>query len=245
MMIAERLKRAREARGLTQGQVAARVELDQSTVAHWERGKSRPSPEKLDRLAPLLGVDAEWLLFGRGRGPVGDSAPAQDGQRRSRSVVTPDLADDASGPVPNGIIPGPGAAASLTMVRDLPIRGRAQGGPEGILDLGTDDRPIDWTYRPPELVGVREAFAVYVDGGSMTSAGFRHGATVWVHPHRRPAPGDIVVLVTLAGQAFVKRYVRSAGGKIVISQSDPPKELAFPLSEIRGLHLVIGGLFGR
>ena len=106
-MIGERLKRAREARGLTQGQVAAHVELDQSTVAHWERGKSRPSPEKLDRLAPLLGVDAEWLLFGRGRGPVGDSSPASDGQRRPRSAVALDPAEHTSGPAPTRSFPDP------------------------------------------------------------------------------------------------------------------------------------------
>lgn len=226
MEIGERLKFAREAKRLTQAQVAEFIQLDQSTVAHWERGKSRPSPDKVDRLAPLLDVDVEWLLFGRGRGPEG--APSA-----------------SSGPAPNATIPGADVAPRLSMNRDLPIRGRAQGGKDGAIEIGTDEAPIDWTYRPPELIGVRDAFAVYVDGTSMTGAGLRHGATVWAHPHRRPAPGDIVVVVVDPGLAFVKRYVRTAGGKIVVSQTDPPKEFSFPLDKVRGLHLVIGGLFGR
>ena len=236
MAIAERLKQARETRGLTQAQIADFLKQDQSTVAHWERGKSRPSPDKVDRLAPLLEVDAEWLLYGRGRGP---------GQAPSARTGFQDAGPGGAYPSPNAVMVGPDGGPMISMQRDLPIRGRAQGGKDGVIDFGTEDLPIDWSYRPPELVGVRDAFAVYVDGGSMASAGLRHGATVWVHPHRRPAPGDIVVLVTSAGTAFVKRYLRTAGGKVIIEQTDPPKEFTISANDVRGLHLVIGGLFGR
>ena len=33
-------------------------------VSQWEAGKSEPNPEKLVRLATILGVRACWLAFG-------------------------------------------------------------------------------------------------------------------------------------------------------------------------------------
>lgn len=67
----ERLKLARKTADLTQQQVAASLNVDQSTYAHWERGgKTKPSPDKVDKFAKLCSVDAEWVLYGRGHGPA-------------------------------------------------------------------------------------------------------------------------------------------------------------------------------
>ncbi len=75
--IGQRLKQAREAQDLTQSTLAQAANVDQSTLAHWERGKTKPSPEKVALMAPVLGVGEEWLLYGRGKGPgveTGDRA---------------------------------------------------------------------------------------------------------------------------------------------------------------------------
>ena len=74
--IGQRLKTAREVMDLTQSQLAHSANVDQSTLAHWERGKTRPSPEKVALMAPVLGVSEEWLLYGRGRGPANGGANA-------------------------------------------------------------------------------------------------------------------------------------------------------------------------
>ena len=77
--IGQRLKQAREATELTQTELAQAAHVDQSTLAHWERGKTKPSPEKVALMAPVLGVSEEWLLYGRGRGP--GMAEARGGAR--------------------------------------------------------------------------------------------------------------------------------------------------------------------
>lgn len=74
--IGQRLKTAREMVDLTQSELAQSANVDQSTLAHWERGKTRPSPEKVALMAPVLGVSEEWLLYGRGRGPASTDADA-------------------------------------------------------------------------------------------------------------------------------------------------------------------------
>jgi phage repressor protein C with HTH and peptisase S24 domain len=125
--------------------------------------------------------------------------------------------------------------------RDLPIRGRAQGGPDGVIHLG--DGTIDWTWRSPELAGVRDAYALYVDGESMTDYNLPHGSIVFVHPHRRPQPGRLCVLVLNSGAAYVKRLDRITQSKVVVSQSNPSRTLEFPASEVADLHMVTSAVF--
>jgi len=53
--LGERLKRLRKHAGLTQAQVAARVEIDEKSLSRLEAGKLRPSLDTLDRLRDALG----------------------------------------------------------------------------------------------------------------------------------------------------------------------------------------------
>jgi transcriptional regulator with XRE-family HTH domain len=52
--LGERLKRLRKRAGLTQAQVAARVEIDEKSLSRLEAGKLRPSLDTLDRLRDAL-----------------------------------------------------------------------------------------------------------------------------------------------------------------------------------------------
>lgn len=64
MSFAERLTVTRKASGLSQYGLARRINRDQSAVALWERGKTRPRPDALRRIAEVLSVAENWLLFG-------------------------------------------------------------------------------------------------------------------------------------------------------------------------------------
>lgn len=158
-----------------------------------------------------------------------------------------ELPDDA--PLKTGVLPRTpasnvrpaGGIRPAYGQRDLPIRGRAQGGPDGVIHLG--DGVIDWTYRSPELIGVRDAYALYVDGDSMSDFNLPHGSIVFVHPHRRPQPGRICVLVLRSGAAYVKRLERITQSKVVVAQSNPPRNLEFPAAEVAELHLVTSVIF--
>lgn len=55
------VKHSREARGMTQQQLADSMGQSRVTVANWERGKYRPSPDNLRTLAALLEWDAATL----------------------------------------------------------------------------------------------------------------------------------------------------------------------------------------
>lgn len=58
----ERLRTAREYRGLTQGQLAERASLQPSAISHFETGARKPSFDNLRLLADTLDVTTDYLL---------------------------------------------------------------------------------------------------------------------------------------------------------------------------------------
>lgn len=56
MRIAEQIKQARDGLGLTQEQLAERLDVSRQSVSKWEMGISVPSPENLKALSEILGV---------------------------------------------------------------------------------------------------------------------------------------------------------------------------------------------
>lgn len=62
---ADRLRYARELRGMSQKQLAVACGLSQSAISSYENN-SRKSPQKLLQLATVLGVDPYWLSRGTG-----------------------------------------------------------------------------------------------------------------------------------------------------------------------------------
>ena len=64
MSFGDALSNIRRQRGLTQGQLASRLQVNQSLVAKWESGKVQPRSSTLERLAQVLEVEVEELLAG-------------------------------------------------------------------------------------------------------------------------------------------------------------------------------------
>jgi len=62
--ISNRVKTARQARNLTQAQLARQAGVSQGTIGNLESGL-RQSPRELLRIAAALGVSAEWLSSGK------------------------------------------------------------------------------------------------------------------------------------------------------------------------------------
>ncbi len=71
---AARLTLARERTGLTKRDLAARTGVTAAAIAQFERGRSRPTAELLDRVAAELGVPAAYLAAGRPVLPVVEEA---------------------------------------------------------------------------------------------------------------------------------------------------------------------------
>ncbi len=63
-----RLKKSRTSHKLTQKQLAESIGVKQKQYQHWERGRAEPSIDKIQRLAYVLAVRVEWLLYGENEG---------------------------------------------------------------------------------------------------------------------------------------------------------------------------------
>lgn len=68
MTIGENLKRARKARGLSQGTLAERIDAGKSTYIGWEHDTNPPPADKLMLMAEVLDVSIDELLFGENAG---------------------------------------------------------------------------------------------------------------------------------------------------------------------------------
>ncbi len=64
----DRLAGAREAKGLSQQDLAERLGVKLSTVLDWENDLNDPRANKLQFLAGVLNVSLTWLLTGEGDG---------------------------------------------------------------------------------------------------------------------------------------------------------------------------------
>ena len=73
------IRQKRQARGLSQEQLAQQLEVSRQAVAKWESGKGFPSAERLLYLAQVLDIPAE--------GRCADIAP--DLERRSKRIEEP------------------------------------------------------------------------------------------------------------------------------------------------------------
>lgn len=61
-MLGERIKKAREEAGMTIAQLAAALELDPRTVAGYQAERSKPSYDRLVRIAETLGKPPSYFI---------------------------------------------------------------------------------------------------------------------------------------------------------------------------------------
>jgi transcriptional regulator with XRE-family HTH domain len=73
----ERLKKARDLRGLSQAQLATKAGLPPASVSHFESGPRKPSFDNLKALASALDVTTDYLL---GRSDTPETSAATEGR---------------------------------------------------------------------------------------------------------------------------------------------------------------------
>jgi len=61
-MFGERLKKARKKSGMTQMELAQKLNLTDATLNRYEKGHRKPDPETLSKIAEILHVSVDWLL---------------------------------------------------------------------------------------------------------------------------------------------------------------------------------------
>lgn len=76
----DRVAAAREALGLSQSELAARLGLRVKTLRAWENDMSEPRANRLQMLSGILNVSMRWLLTGVGDGVDGPQTDAALGR---------------------------------------------------------------------------------------------------------------------------------------------------------------------
>ncbi|MBV8650701.1 MAG: helix-turn-helix transcriptional regulator [Alphaproteobacteria bacterium] len=212
-ILPNRIREFRERAGLSMQALADRAGTSAPQINKLEKGERKLTVDWMVRLGRALGVDAKDLM-----------------------------ASDAVGRPPPSLPSSLNAISVEFGPPDLPILGRAQGGPNGVLIIPTEQRPVDWTYRPPQLRGVSEAFAIFAYDDSMHPM-YKHGQTLWVHPHLPVKPGDGVLIIKRSDEALIKELVRRTSGEIILRQYRPrEEEFALAQDEIRAVYRIVGAL---
>jgi phage repressor protein C with HTH and peptisase S24 domain len=212
-ILPNRIREFRERAGLSMQALADRAGTSAPQINKLEKGERKLTVDWMVRLGRALGVDAKDLMSSDAAGRPPPSLPS------SLNAISVEF--------------GP---------PDLPILGRAQGGPNGVLIIPTEQRPVDWTYRPPQLRGVSEAFAIFAYDDSMHPM-YKHGQTLWVHPHLPVKPGDGVLIIKRSDEALIKELVRRTSGEIILRQYRPrEEEFALAQDEIRAVYRIVGAL---
>ncbi len=62
LLLSDKIKSLRESMGLTQTEIAHRLEISRSGVNAWEMGLSVPSPRYIIELSKIFGVSTDYLL---------------------------------------------------------------------------------------------------------------------------------------------------------------------------------------
>ena len=66
-IVSNSIKKLREEKGMTQDELAEKLNVTRQAVSNWETGKTQPDIETLTRLAEIFDVSVERLIYGSER----------------------------------------------------------------------------------------------------------------------------------------------------------------------------------
>ena len=212
MGIGGRIKDARKRRGISQAALGKEVGRSQSAVAEWETGETEPRRNIMDKIAAALHVEYEWLVLGGAADQKRDYAhqPETDGAAAGEDPH----GKDGLGPVYASEL---GAADTLTVDRG---------------------EIVEYREKPSRWLNVVGLYAFYAVGDGMEPR-IKPGEVVWIHPHRRPSPGQEAAFLRREGgdkgaeaaSVRVLVYAGHTGTDWIVRQFNPEKEFNLKKSE--------------
>lgn len=127
--------------------------------------------------------------------------------------------------------------------RNVPIHEGPLCGEDDSFDFESQ-AAVDFAPRPPRLVNVYGAYAIYIRGDSMEP--WREpGQIVYVNPTQPPKLNDYVVIQVkpkvhgALAAAYIKRLVSQNGKEIRLLQYNPRKYLTFSRTQIVLIHRIM------
>lgn len=205
-----RLKAAREAKGFKKTEFAKAVRASNPTVTDWEKsvadgGIKEISGVRLTKVCEVLGIDATWLLHGKGAGPTAPAAAAPSADRIEELRPVQGLGEDDP------------TFVHIPKVRLLVSAGVSGFGVEPEpYDGATAPVPAEWLRRrqlkPERLIAIR------VRGQSMEPT-FYEGDTVVINQDDAKPVDGAVFVVNYEGEDVIKRLVRDAGDWWLVSDN--------------------------
>lgn len=226
------IRNKRKSLGLSQEQFGARVGQSQKTVSDWESGNVTQI-RSWEKVADVLGIDHDAFLSLMSEAVTMNPA-AQRVSAAVRQVMNA-RAHSGSGTIKVGESPNIGA-------RDVPVRGRAVGGEDGVYEFNGE--VLGWEMRPPILAGVKEAYSVYVDGESMYPR-YKPGETVWINPNLPASRGADVIVQLYPNdpddppRGFIKEFVGWTPNHLRLHQWNPAQEITFPRAMVKSVHTIV------
>ena len=191
------------------------------------------NPKRLARESGLNENAVHDILKGRSRNPRHDTL-VKIAATLGRPVSAL-IEDDGPGRQAQGTA-RPAVAPPETLGENIPVLGHGRGGQDGFFfDNGS---VADRVERPASLRNVVDAYAVYMHGDSQEPR-IRHGELCYVHPSQPPVVGDDVVVQLVNDEGYIKTLVRRTAKTLVVSQYNPPKEIAWPAAEVRAVHRIV------
>jgi transcriptional regulator with XRE-family HTH domain len=208
MGIGERIKAARKREGMSQAELAKLVGRSQSAVAEWEAGETEPRRNIVETIARALNVSAFWLEIG-----------GVDDQARSYGVAA-DADSESTGRQKPGADMAPIFASA------------ASDGGEHRLKF---DEIVERRPKPARWRNVKGLFGFYIATDAMAPR-MNIGELVWVHPHRKPAPGQETLFLSRTDEdagahALIRVCAGQTPAKWIVKQYNPKKETDLKKSE--------------
>jgi len=229
--LGERVRRAREAAGLSQAQLADAIGIRQPSLHAIETGKSERS-KHASALARALRVSLAWLETGKGA-------------MKARGPTDSETLDIAEAPQPMRMARfGEERIAPREWSRDVPVLGSAACGQDGLFEFNGD--VLEYARRPPRLIGAQNVYALYVANDSMFPWR-KHGELVYAHPGWPVRVEDFVVVQLLPKKeqtdprpaAYIKQLVRQNSESVTLHQFNPAKDISLKRREIKSLHRIV------
>lgn len=220
MHVGDRIKLMREAKGLSQAELAEKIGIHEVTLGRWERNERSAKLEKISKIALVLGTTASYLL---GETEVQSTQPQTGGHETPFSQ---------------------GASwKALPLYSQMTAACAGAGNGHANADAHIDS----WHYFPEEIYGSYSKetppYMVHVEGDSMEDANIHDGAVAIINPSEEVYDGEAALVCWNRDQVAIKilYWLPDGGVELHSANQEHKKIYTFSREDIMEGNLVIKG----